>query len=101
MTTIFCSGFTSKCLGDGRIRLEVEDNDHDPAPSPNTRYDKAGVAARLSALVGRSVSLRTIDSYMIRNKNPIPFHKPSGRVFFIESEISRWADGRTTKLSFL
>lgn len=91
--TLDCSSFSVSTLADGRLRLELADPVDSSRDSNflNRRYNIHAAAARLSDITGQSVSPSTLRKWLNLKKNPIPFHKPGGRLVFIESDLQAWA----------
>jgi DNA-directed RNA polymerase sigma subunit (sigma70/sigma32) len=79
-----CSSFRVSVDEKQLITLELDDP-HD-SPSTDKSYDRKRCAERLG------VTVRSVDSYTRRSKNPLPFSKPQGKPIFRESQIQRWLD---------
>jgi len=58
----------------------------------NRRYTSKNAMMRLSELLGHKVSKSSFWRWVTRRDNPLPSHKPAGRLIFIESELVRWAN---------
>jgi hypothetical protein len=95
MTTMIleCRAYKATPLGEGKIRLEVED----AAPSkanPKQAYEAKAATKRLSELLGREVGRNNL-AYWRENLN-LPHKKLGPRKFiYFEGELVRWATGRT------
>jgi len=83
--TLECSSFRVTALPQGRVVIDLEDVASAPVTG-ETIYDKDGVARRLM------VSIRTIDNYMRRRKNPLPYSKHAGNVRFLEKDVQAWLE---------
>lgn len=67
----------------------------------NTRYTSQNAMKRLSELLGRSISKATFWRWLSRRNNPLPAHKPAGRLVFIESELATWANTKRKGVDLL
>lgn len=98
---IECSRFAVVPLTGGRVQLEI-DEPKMSEPLAGTTYDRTGAAERLTKLLGRPVTPRTVSGWMRRAKNPLPFRKPPGtRPIFDEEALAAWAKAETPRVSLI
>lgn len=73
-------------LLNGRVKIELEEVETEAlqAVTPDTVYDKTGVAKRLG------VTKRSIDNYIRQARSPLPYTISMGRARFLETEIMKW-----------
>lgn len=84
--TLEASSFKVSALGEGRIRIELEDVDTAGLESaaPVAVYDKGKLARRLG------VSRRSIDNYIRQTRSPLPYTIAMGRARFLETDVMEW-----------
>lgn len=84
--TLDASSFRVTALGEGRIRIELEDVDLSGLSSaaPVAVYDKTRLAKRLG------VNKRSIDNYIRQTRNPLPYTISMGRARFLETDVESW-----------
>jgi len=80
------SSFRVTVLPGDRVRIEVEDAALQGAPEePSLTREQAAEFLK--------VSIRTLNNYRQRRKNPVPCHVRGGRPTFYKSELQAWRLG--------
>lgn len=84
--TLEAASFRVTALGEGRVRVELEDADLSALESaaPVAVYDKSRLARRLG------VTKRSIDNYIRQPRNPLPYTIAMGRARFLETDVVEW-----------
>jgi hypothetical protein len=91
---IECRSFTATPLGEGKVRLEIAGAAAGKR-DPNQTYSASEVVKRLSELMGKEVHRNCLVYW--RDNLGLPYKKLGPRKFlYQESEIARWASGRTS-----
>lgn len=90
--TLECNSFTASARPDGRMVIELIDCiATEPVPPPaSQRWSKVEAAERLTQMMGQPVSAKSVERWSVLKKHPLPFHKPGGRVVFVERELQDW-----------
>ena len=90
---IECSSFTATPLSEGKFRLDIQEADAKPTTSEV--YEAAGAVARLSELLGRSVSRNNLAYW--RENLGLPHNKVGQRKFlYSEVGLTNWANSRSS-----